>query len=50
MNRFKQLSVALLFLLPGFAGLQAQERYTVEEVPNVQLEDYTNYVSDPEEQ
>ncbi|MGI6572810.1 MAG: TPM domain-containing protein [Fermentimonas sp.] len=36
---------SLLFII---AGLQAQNRYRVEDVPNVQLQDYTRYVSDPE--
>ena len=36
---------SLLFIV---AGLQAQNRYRVEDVPNVQLQDYTRYVSDPE--
>jgi uncharacterized membrane protein YgcG len=36
---------SLLFIV---TGLQAQNRYRVEDVPNVQLQDYTRYVSDPE--
>ena len=41
-----QLCAAALLLL--FTGVQAQVRYRVENVPNVQLQDYLQYVSDPE--
>ncbi len=41
-----QLCAAALLLL--FTGVQAQMRYRVENVPNVQLQDYLQYVSDPE--
>ncbi len=43
----KQLSGILFLVL--VTGLQAQIRYTVKDVPNVQLHDYTRYVSDPEQ-
>ncbi len=42
----KFIGVVLLLLM--VTGLQAQNRYRVEDVPNVQLQDYTRYVSDPE--
>lgn len=41
----KFIGVVLLLLM--VTGLQAQNRYRVEDVPNVQLQDYTRYVSDP---
>lgn len=37
-----------LLLVLSFVLLQAQMRYTVTNVPNVQLRDYRDYVSDPE--
>lgn len=45
-NIINKINLILLLLL--FGSLQAQVRYTVRDVPNVQLEDYTRYVSDPE--
>ncbi len=38
-------TILFLFLI---VGLQAQTRYTVEDVPNVQLQDETQYVTDPD--
>ncbi|MGB4654677.1 MAG: TPM domain-containing protein [Bacteroidales bacterium] len=46
MKIIKKLNLVLLLLLS--VSIQAQMRYTVRDVPNVQLEDYTRYVSDPE--
>lgn len=46
MNKNTLTNLILFFFLA--AGLQAQNRYTVEDVPNVQLQDYARYVSDPE--
>ncbi len=40
--------IGVLTLLLMVTGLQAQNRYRVEDVPNVQLQDYRRYVSDPE--
>ncbi|MGI6369826.1 MAG: TPM domain-containing protein [Candidatus Kapaibacterium sp.] len=43
-----KISVIILALLFFYADVEAQHRYTVKDVPNVQLQDYTRYVSDPE--
>lgn len=43
-----KISITILILVLHFTGLKAQHRYTVKEVPNVQLQDYTRYVSDPD--
>jgi uncharacterized membrane protein YgcG len=39
---------SIVFLLSLFIGAAAQTRYTVNEVPNVQRQDYQQFVSDPE--
>lgn len=49
MKTFIKKQFIILLLLSLAIGLEAQTRYTVEDVPNVQLEDYTRYVSDPED-
>ena len=39
---------SILFMLSLFIGSVAQTRYSVNDVPNVQRQDYRQYVSDPE--
>lgn len=48
MKKLTITGIIVLVLLLRFTGLEAQYRYTVKDVPNVQLQDYTRYVSDPE--
>lgn len=48
MKKLIKTIVTVFVLLIFYTSINAQHRYTVKEVPNVQLEDYTRYVSDPE--
>lgn len=48
MKKLIKTSVIIFVLLFLYTNLDAQNRYTVKDVPNVQLQDYTRYVSDSE--
>ena len=39
---------SILFMLSLFIGSAAQIRYSVNDVPNVQRQDYQQFVSDPD--